>query len=104
MSDVTENLDDYDAFFWPHLVRFRAWMRRPDLASPISSRVGVDIAPRGAAWALVSYLADVYGASDPSAFVRRLVAGPEVGRDVMSAFSGGTFPLRTDTLPGDARV
>jgi hypothetical protein len=123
-------------------------MRRPDLASALSSRVDADLAPRGAAWALVRHLADVYGGADPAAFVRRIVAGPEVGvrniearsgkpfgeilpgfliamydqqtpsgpvdpgyrfagwslRDVMTELNSGTFPLLTDTLPGDARV
>ena len=148
MADVTRDRDDYDSFFWPNLIRLRTWMRRPDLASALSSRVDVDLAPRGAAWALVRYLADVYGGTDPAAFVRRIVAGPEVGvrniearsgkrfgemlpgflfamydqpagagpvdpryrfagwsmRDVMTELNSGTFPLLTDTLPGDARV
>jgi hypothetical protein len=148
MADITGDRDDYDAFFWPNLIRLRTWMRRPDLASALSSRVDADLAPRGAAWALVRHLADVYGGADPAAFVRRIVAGPEVGvrniearsgkpfgeilpgfliamydqqtpsgpvdpgyrfagwslRDVMTELNSGTFPLLTDTLPGDARV
>jgi hypothetical protein len=75
-ADVRANVDDYNAFFQQNLARFSTWLARPDTSSPISSRAGQDLAPRGAAWALLRYTADQFAPSNARAFFRRLVAGP----------------------------
>lgn len=77
-ADVLVDLDDYDSYFRQNLLRFRLWMERPDLASPISALAGSQLAPRGAAWALVRYAIDQYAGVDARAFTRALVAGPQV--------------------------
>jgi len=77
-EDVLVDLDDFDSFFRQNLIRFRGWMTRPDLSSPISRRAVSELAPRGAAWALLRYALDQYGGADPTAFTRALVVGPQV--------------------------
>ncbi len=75
---VLFDLDDFDSYFRQNLLRFRLWLDRPDLASPISTRAAFELAPRGAAWALVRFAVDQFGGSNPRAFTRALVAGPQV--------------------------
>jgi hypothetical protein len=77
-DDVLFELDDFDSFFRQNLLRLRLWLDRPDLWSPTSGSALTQLAPRGAAWALLRYSTDQYGGSNPRAFVRSLVAGPEV--------------------------
>jgi hypothetical protein len=76
-ADIRANPDDYNAFFQQNLARFSTWLARPDTSSPISSRAGQDLAPRGAAWALLRYAADQFAPGNARAFFRRLVAGPK---------------------------
>jgi hypothetical protein len=75
-ADVRSNVDDYNAYFQQNLARFSTWLARPDTSSPISSQAGKDLAPRGAAWALLRYSADQFAPGNARAFFRRLVAGP----------------------------
>jgi hypothetical protein len=96
-NDVLTDLDDYDAFFRQNLIRFRAWMARPDLASPISSKAVSELAPRGASWALLRYAMDQYGGTTPSTFTRALVTGPQVDVANLEARSRVSF---TELLPG----
>lgn len=77
-DDVLADLDDFDSFFRQNLIRFRSWMSRPDLTSAVSRRAVSELAPRGAAWALLRFSLDQYGGADPSAFTRALVGGPQV--------------------------
>jgi hypothetical protein len=76
-ADVRANTDDYAAYFQQNLARFSTWLARPDTSSPISSRADQDLAPRGAAWALLRYTADQFAPGNARAFFRRLVAGPD---------------------------
>ena len=96
-SNVLTDLDDFDSFFRQNLLRLRLWMARPDLSSPISSRVATELAPRGAAWALVRFAIDQYGGTNPRAFTRALVAGPQVDVANLSARTGVPFDK---LLPG----
>jgi hypothetical protein len=75
-ADVRANADDYNAYFQQNLARFSTWLARPDTSSPISSRADQDLAPRGAAWALLRYTAEQFAPGNARAFFRRLVAGP----------------------------
>ena len=77
-TDVTANIDDYNAFFFQNIARFETWLERPDTAAPTSSRADRQLAPRGAAWALLRYTADHHAGSSLPNFTRRLVAGPRV--------------------------
>lgn len=77
-TDVLVDLDDFDAFFRQNLIRYRAWMARPDLSSPISKKAVSELAPRGAAWALLRFSIDQYAGGAPATFTRALVSGPQV--------------------------
>ena len=78
-ADVKGNADDYNAYFQQNLARFSTWLARPDTSSPISTRADRDLAPRGAAWALLRYTADQFSPGNARALFRRLVAGPDTG-------------------------
>jgi hypothetical protein len=52
-NNLLSDLDDFDSYFRQNLLRLRIWLDRPDLASPVSARAASELAPRGAAWALV---------------------------------------------------
>lgn len=71
--------NDYNAFFFQNFARFRLWMQRPDTSSGISRGAAENLSSRGAAWAFVRYSADHFSSSNPPAFTRRLVAGPDTG-------------------------
>jgi hypothetical protein len=88
---VLLDLDDYDSFFRQNLLRYRLWLDRPDQSSPVSARAGFELAPRGAAWSLVRFAADHFGGSNPRAFVRALVAGPQVDIANLVARTGSPF-------------
>jgi hypothetical protein len=90
-SDIRANADDYSAFFQQNLARFTTWLARPDTSSPISSRAGTDLAPRGAAWALLRYTADQYAPGNARAFFRRLVAGPKTSVTNLVQHAGVPF-------------
>lgn len=96
-TNVLADLDDFDSFFRQNLLRLRLWMDRPDLASPTSSRAAFELAPRGAAWALVRYAVDQYGSTNPRGFTRALVAGPQVDVANLTARTGAPFER---LLPG----
>ncbi|HEU4749264.1 MAG TPA: hypothetical protein VFS56_12240, partial [Gemmatimonadaceae bacterium] len=71
--------NDYNAFFFQNFARLRLWMQRPDTSSGISRGAADNLSSRGAAWAFVRYSADHFSTSNPPAFTRRLVAGPDTG-------------------------
>lgn len=96
-TDILVDLDDFDAFFRQNLIRLRSWMERPDLYSPIGQNAGTQLAPRGAAWALLRYSIDQYAQGDAKAFVRALVAGPEVDVQNLEARARVSFG---EILPG----
>jgi len=94
-SDVNpdaNNQDDYNAFFRQNLARYRAWMQRPDTSSPTSNQARSQLAPRGAAWMFLRYTADRYGAGNLKAFLRSVVAGPDIGlRNLLQHANGAQF-------------
>jgi hypothetical protein len=90
-AEVRANVDDYNAFFQQNLARFSTWLARPDTSSPISSRADRDLAPRGAAWALLRYTADQFAPTNARAFFRRLVAGPKTGVTNLVQHAGVPF-------------
>jgi len=96
-NNVLVDLDDFDSFFRQNLLRFRFWMQRPDLASPVSELAGSQLAPRGAAWALVRYSIDQYSNGNARAFTRALVAGPET--DIANLVARARVPFE-QILPG----
>jgi len=96
-ADVLADLDDFDSFFRQNFVRLRSWMSRPEFASAISGRVLSELAPRGAAWALVRYAVDQYGGSAPELFVRGLVSGPQSDVANLEARTGRAL---AELLPG----
>ncbi|HEX5072180.1 MAG TPA: Ig-like domain-containing protein [Gemmatimonadaceae bacterium] len=90
-SDVKSNADDYNAYFQQNLARFSTWLARPDTSSPISSQADRDLAPRGAAWALLRYAADQFAPGNARAFFRGLVAGPKTGVTNFVQHAGVSF-------------
>jgi len=90
-TDVKANADDYNAYFQQNLARFSTWLARPDTSSPISSRADRDLAPRGAAWALLRYTADQFAPGNARAFFRGLVAGPKTGVTNFVQHAGVSF-------------
>jgi hypothetical protein len=90
-ADVKSNADDYNAYFQQNLARFSTWLARPDTSSPISSRADRDLAPRGAAWALLRYTADQFSPANARAFFRGLVAGPDTGVTNFVRHAGVSF-------------
>lgn len=104
--------DDYNAWFRQNFVRHRLWMQRPDTASPISAKAASQLAPRGAGWMLLRYVADHYSGGNVKAFLRNVVAGPDIGvrnllRHVGGAqwddiLSGFLLSQYTDNLPINA--
>lgn len=96
-DDVLTDLDDYEAFFKQNLIRYRAWMARPDLASPISQKAISELAPRGASWALLRYALDQYAGATPETFTRALVVGPQ--RDVANLEARARVSF-AEILPG----
>jgi len=89
--DVIAAPADFNAFFRQNLLRFRSWMQRPDTSSPVSEKAESQLAPRGAAWALVRYAADRHSRGNPRTFIRSLVAGPETDVANLVARAGVPF-------------
>ena len=71
--------NDFNAFFFQNLARLTYWMQDPDLYSPTSSLADSSLATRGAAWAIVRYVADNYSNGAPRTLTRALAAGPDTG-------------------------
>lgn len=91
-NDVNPNPsapEDYQAFFRQNLLRYRAWMQRPDTSSPTSNSAGSQLAPRGAAWMLLRYASDFHSGGNMKSFLRRVVGGPDVGLRNLLQHSGG---------------
>lgn len=81
-SDVNPNpaaADDYEAYFRQNFGRLRSWMQRPDTSSPTSNKARNQAAPRGAAWMFLRYTTDHHSNGNARAFLRRVVAGPDIG-------------------------
>ncbi len=84
--------NDYLAFFRENLLRLRPWMARPDTSSPISVKARDQLAPRGAAWMLLRYLTDHVSNGNAKAFLRHIVAGPDIGvRNLVQWSNGAQF-------------
>ncbi len=91
VADQTDSLKDFNAFFGQNLVRFRNWLRAPGKLGATSTHADTSLAVRGAAWALLRWSADHYGAGDLPAFTRALVAGPEAGVANLTKRAGVPF-------------
>ncbi len=86
------SFDDYQAFFRQNLLRYRAWMQRPDTSSPTSNSAGRQLAPRGAAWMLLRYVSDFHSSNNMKAYLRRVVGGPDIGlRNLLQHTDGAQF-------------
>jgi hypothetical protein len=83
--------DDFNAFFFQNLARFRAYLNNPGPFGPTSSAADTSLAVRGASWALLRYAADHYSGNDVKAFTRRLAGGPDVGVANLVKNAGATF-------------
>lgn len=90
-SDVRANPDDFRAYFAQNLARFASYLARPDTASPTSDKADRQLAPRGAAWAFLRYVADQFAPGDARTFFRRLVAGPDTSITNLVAKAGVPF-------------
>lgn len=83
---------DFDAFFRQNLARYRSWMQRPDTSSPTSNLARSQLAPRGAAWMFLRYTADRYSGGNMKAFLRSVVAGPDIGlRNLLQHVNGAQY-------------
>jgi hypothetical protein len=79
-NDINPNPNaagDYQAFFRQNQNRFLRWAQRPDTSSPTSNEARDQLAARGAAWALLRWVADHYSNGNARSFFRRLAVGPE---------------------------
>jgi hypothetical protein len=84
--------DDYNAFFRQNLLRLRLWMLRPDTAAATSNRASDQLAPRGAGWMFLRYLTDQFSTNNAKAYLRRIVAGPDIGiRNLLQWSNGAQF-------------
>jgi hypothetical protein len=93
-ADAKTNINDYNAFFFQNLARFRLWMQVPDTSSPTSLHAASELSHRGAAQMLIRWAADQFGGTDIPAFTRRLVAGPATGVNNLTTTTAQPF----DTL------
>jgi hypothetical protein len=92
VNPTPQSQDDYNAWFRQNLGRYRPWMERPDTSSPTSSRAATQLAPRGAAWMFLRYTADHHGGGNLKAFLRGVVAGPDIGlRNLLQHSNGAQY-------------
>jgi len=85
------NIDDFNAYFFQNLARFRIYLNNPGPVGPTSSAADTSLAARGAAWGLLRYAADQYSGGDVKAFTKRLAGGPDVGVANLVKNAGATF-------------
>lgn len=84
--------DDFTAFFFQNLARFRIYLRDPGPVGPTSNaHADTSLAVRGAGWALLRYAADHYAGADVKLFTKRLVLGPEIGVANLVKRAGASF-------------
>ena len=84
--------DDYNAFFRQNFARYRGWMQRPDTSSPTSNAARSQLAPRGAGWMFLRYATDHHSGGNMKAFLRNVVAGPDIGlRNLIQHANGAQF-------------
>jgi len=83
--------DDFNAFFFQNLARFRIYLNNPGPVGPTSSSADTSLAVRGAGWALLRYAADQYSGGDVKLFTKRLAGGPDVGVANLVKNAGATF-------------
>ncbi len=83
-----------NSFFKQNLTRYRLWLAAPDKKGAIGADADTSLAVRGAAWALVRYVADRYAASGVTTFTRALASGPDTGVTNLTNRTGVPF----DTL------
>jgi hypothetical protein len=86
------------AYFAQNLARTKYYVERPDTTGPIvsSAKAATNLASRGAAWALLRYVADWFSGGDPHNVMLKLAAGPDTGTVNLTKSAG--VPL--DTILG----
>jgi hypothetical protein len=85
------SIDDFNAFFFQNLARFRIYLNNPGPVGPTSSAADTSLAARGAAWALLRYAADQYSGGDVKSFTKKLAGGPDVGVANLVKNAAATF-------------
>ncbi|MDQ6827907.1 MAG: Ig-like domain-containing protein [Gemmatimonadota bacterium] len=91
-ADISSNFDDYNAFFFQNMFRFRSFLQTPEAVGPNSERAGPSLAFRGAAWSILRYTADQYSVGgDVAEFTRRMVHGPDTSVANLSGNAGVPF-------------
>lgn len=90
---------DVQAFFLQNFVRAKYYVTGPDTVGPIVShqRATVDLAARGAEWALLRYVTDQFAQGDVHTFTRALAAGPDTGNVNLTSHAGASL----DSIVGD---
>lgn len=84
--------DNYNAWFRQNLSRLQRWMVRPDTSAPVSAQNRIQLAPRGASWALLRYVLDHYSNGSARAFTKALAAGPQTDvSNLMARAQGAQF-------------
>lgn len=80
LTNQSQQVNDYNAFFYQNFARFARYLQNPAVAAPTSRLADSSLAARGAAWSLLRYAADHHAPSgDIKAFIRSLVPGPDTG-------------------------
>ena len=76
----SQQVNDYNAFFYQNFARLARYLQNPAVAAPTSRFADSSLAARGAAWSLLRYAADHHApAGDIKAFIKSLVPGPDTG-------------------------
>jgi Bacterial Ig-like domain (group 2) len=84
--------DNYNAWFRQNLSRLQRWMVRPDTSAAVSAQNRIQLAPRGASWALLRYTIDHYSSGSARAFTKALAAGPQTDvANLMARARGAQF-------------
>jgi len=86
-------INNYNAFFFQNLNRYKTWLLRPDTSSGISSRADKNLSSRGAIWALLRWTGDNLSGGDFRDFTRKLAAGPDTG--IKNLVAKANVPLDT---------
>ncbi|MEP6690330.1 MAG: IPT/TIG domain-containing protein [Gemmatimonadaceae bacterium] len=91
-ADVQANNNDFNAFFFQNLARFRLWLQAPDTSNANSERAGPFLAYRGAAWSFLRYVTDQYSNNDVPTFLQAVVAGPDTSLANLLGHAGNGGP------------
>ena len=80
LTNQSQQVNDYNAFFYQNFARLARYLQNPAVAAPTSRFADSSLAARGAAWSLLRYAADHHApGGDIKAFIKSLVPGPDTG-------------------------